>query len=172
MNQALQALFARRSVRKYKDREIPEAMIKDVLEATMAAPSAVAKDPWEFIVVRDKDMLGRIADGLPNGQMLRDAAVGLVICGDMDKAHDHQESYMLQDCSAAIENTLVAASMLGLGTCWLGVHPRQERVTHLRNLFGFPENVIPVSVIAMGWPAEQKEPRTRYDEDKLHWEQW
>lgn len=172
MNPALQCLFARRSIRTYKDREIPEDMIRDLLEAGMAAPSAVAKDPWHFIVVRDKGMLNSVADGLPNGQMLRDAAAGLVICGDIDKAHDNQESYMLQDCSAAIENILLASSMLGLGACWLGVHPRQERVVHIRNLFGLPENIIPLSAIAVGWPDEEKGPRTRYADAAVHWETW
>ena len=104
--------------------------------------------------------------------MLRDAALGIVVCGDLQRAHDQQLSYMLQDCSAAIENLLVAASALGLGACWLGVHPREERVGHIRSLLHIPESVIPVSAIAVGWPAESREPRTRYREDAVHHESW
>jgi nitroreductase len=147
-------------------------MVRDLLEAAMAAPSAVAKDPWEFIVVRNRELLSKIAEGLPNGAMLRDAALGMVVCGDLPRAHDRQLSYLLQDCSAAIENLLLAASALGLGACWLGVHPREERVKHIRSLLSIPDSVIPVAAIAIGWPAESPEPRTRYREAAVHHETW
>ena len=172
MNPMLGNIFTRRSIRAYKEDDIPDEMIKDLLEAAMAAPSAVAKDPWHFIVIQQKAGLAKIADGLPNGQMLRQAAVGIVVCGDIDKAHGQLESYMLQDCSAAIENILLAASQLGLGACWLGIHPREERIDYMRRLFDLPGNIIPISAIAAGWPTENSEPRTRYDENLVHTERW
>ena len=172
MNPALQFIFARRSVRKYQNKDIPEKMVKDLLEAAMAAPSAVAKDPWHFIVVRDAGMRKKVAEGLPNGKMLMDSPVGIVVCGDMEKAHDRQISYLLQDCGAAIENLLVAVSALGLGAVWLGVHPREERITHVRAIFGLPENIVPVSVIAVGWPLEKPVARTRYNAGAVHEEKW
>jgi len=170
--QKLDIIFGRRSVRVYRPGEIPPEMIRTLLEAAMAAPSAVAKDPWRFIVVRDRDRLREIAAGLPNGRMLADAAAGIVVCGDQEKAHDRQLSYLLQDCSAAIENLLLAAHALGLGACWLGVHPREQRVERLRKLLHIPGHVIPVSCIALGWPGETKEPRTRYNEDYVFHETW
>ncbi len=173
MNDELAILFARRSVRRYADRDVSEDIVRDILEAAMAAPSAVAKDPWRIIVVRDKDTLARIAEGLPNGKMLASAGVGLVVCGDLSAAHDNQLSYMLQDCSAAIENALLATAALGLGACWLGVHPREDRVAHLRTVLGIPEGVIPVSAIAIGWPDGPTPPaRTRFDAGKVHLERW
>ncbi|MCL4207216.1 MAG: nitroreductase family protein [Pirellulaceae bacterium] len=172
MNPRLHDLFSRRSVRQYQPREVPDQMVRDLLEAAMAAPSAVAKDPWAFVVVRDRNRLSQIAAGLPNGGMLRDAALGIVICGDLHRAHDGQLSYLLQDCSAAVENLLLAASALGLGACWLGVHPREDRVRHIRRLLNIPEPVIPVAAIAVGWPAESPAPRTRYREDAVHHETW
>jgi nitroreductase len=172
MNSRLDFLFARRSVRQYRQEDVSEDLIRDLLEAAMAAPSAVAKDPWEFLVVRRREMLARIAAGLPNGKMLEQAAVGLVVCGDLRRAHDGQLSYLLQDCSAAIENLLLAATALGLGACWLGVHPREDRVQHLRDLLQIPEPVLPVSVIAIGWPAESPDPRTRYRDSVVHRERW
>jgi nitroreductase len=172
MNAKLQCLFSRRSVRKYKNTPIPDTVIRDLLEAAMAAPSAVAKDPWHFIIVRDEAVLSKIAEGLPNGQMLRHAPIGIVVCGDIEKAHDHQESYMIQDCSAAIENLLVAAGILGLGGCWLGVHPRQERITHIRKLFGLQNQIVPLAVISLGYPDAPSAPRTRYQESVVHNEKW
>jgi len=172
MNPALQFIFARRSVRKFQNKDIAEGTVKDLLEAAMAAPSAVAKDPWHFIVVRDAGMRKKITEGLPNGQMLMDAPMGIVVCGDIEKAHDKQISYLLQDCSAAIENLLLAASTLGLGAVWMGVHPREERIAHLRGLFGLPEHIVPVSVVALGWPLEKPVARTRYSAGAVHAEKW
>ena len=172
MNPELEWIFSRRSVRKYQVRGIPEAMFKDLLEAGMAAPSAVAKDPWHFLVIQKSDTLQQLADILPNGQMLRRAPAAFVVVGDINRAHGRLESYMLQDLSAATENILLAANRLGLGGCWLGVHPRPDRMAGIRKLFSLPENIIPVCAIALGWPAEHPEPRTRYNGERVHLEQW
>ena len=172
MNSTLDYLFSRRSIRAYRQQDVADELVQDLLQAAMAAPSAVAKDPWAFVVVRNRGMLSRIAEGLPNGTMLRDAALGIVVCGDLQRAHDRQLSYLLQDCSAAIENLLLAANALSLGACWLGVHPREERVKHIRSLLNIPDPVIPVAAIAIGWPAESPAPRTRYREDAVHHETW
>jgi nitroreductase len=172
MNSKLDMIFKRRSVRQYQEKTIPDKIIEDILKAAMAAPSACAKDPWDFVVVKDWKMLEAIADGLPNGKMLGKANVGIVVCGDVDKAHDNQLSYLLQDCTASIENLLIAANILGIGACWLGVHPREERCEHIRNLLGIPDNIIPVAVISLGYPAEEKEARTRYSGEAVHLEKW
>lgn len=172
MNPALAPLFARRSVRQFQDRPVPDAVVRDVLEAAMAAPSANAKDPWEILVVRQPEMLAKIAAGLPNGRMLANAPLGFVVCGDLRRAHGQQLSYLLQDCSACMENLLLALSLLGLGGVWLGVHPRADRIAHLRGLFGLPEPVIPVGAIAAGYPAETPPPRTRFAETRVHRERW
>ena len=79
---------------------------------------------------------------------------------------------MLQDCSAAIENILLAAYKLGLGAVWLGVHPRAERVAHMRELFGLADPIVPISVLSIGWPGQELAPRTRFNENAVHWEQW
>ena len=172
MNPKLNEIFKRRSVRVYKEDIIRDELVKDILESAMSAPSAVAKDPWEFIVLRDKTRLAKVAEALPNGKMLADAPLGIIICGDISRAHGNELSYLLQDCSAAIENVLLACSMLGLGACWLGVHPRPERISHIKNLFKLPENIIPVSAIAIGYPAEEKTARTRYSDKYVHKEKW
>ena len=113
-----------------------------------------------------------IVEKLPYGKMLLEAPVGIVVCGDLKAAHDGQLSYMLQDCSAAIENLLLAAHSLGLGACWLGVHPREERINHIKAVLALPESVIPIAVIALGHPGEKKEPRTRYKTENVKFEKW
>ena len=121
----LSFIFGRRSIREYQDAPVSDELVTDLLRAAMAAPSACAKDPWRFVVVRKRATLNLIADALPNGKMLAHAPVGIAVCGDLGAAHAGELSYLLQDCSAAIENLLLAAHALGLGACWLGVHPRR-----------------------------------------------
>jgi nitroreductase len=168
----LEGILGRRSIRVFAAGEVSEETVRTLLEAAMAAPSAVARDPWRFVVVRDRALLKRIAEVLPNGQMIADAAVGIAVCGDLEAAHDRQLSYLLQDCSAAIENLLLAAHALGLGACWLGVHPREDRIRKVSDLLGLPRQVIPVACIALGQPGEQKEARTRYREAYVHRDRW
>ncbi|OGV33419.1 MAG: NADH dehydrogenase [Lentisphaerae bacterium GWF2_45_14] len=172
MDIRLDFIFRRRSIRQYREKEIASSIIKELLEAGMSAPSAMAKDPWHFIVIRNKETLKLVAAVLPNGKMLEKSDAGFVICGDISKAHGNELSYMLQDCSAAIENILLAAPALGLGACWLGVHPRQERIDGIRKIFGLPDNIIPVAAIALGYPDEEKAPSSRYAEASVHYEKW
>jgi nitroreductase len=172
MNNDLHFIFSRRSIRKYQDKSIPKEMLMDLLQAAMAAPSAVARDPWHFIIVQERETLEKLATILPHGRMLRRAAAGLVVCGDINRAHDQKESYMLQDLSAAVENILLASNILGLGSCWLGVHPREERMDGIKKLFTLPENIIPMCAISLGWPAESHEPRTRFRDECVHIENW
>lgn len=172
MNPILAPLFARRSVRKYLDKPVPAKIVQDVLEAAMAAPSANAKDPWEILVVQRRETLAQIAAALPYGKMLARAPLGFVICGDLQRANGQHLSYVLQDCSACIENLLLALSMLGLGAVWLGVHPREDRIGALRALFALPEQVVPVGVVAAGYPDEAHPPRTRFAAARAHHERW
>ena len=172
MNPELDLVFSRRSIRKYQDKEVSEEMITDLLEAAMAAPSARAKDPWHFIVVRSRETLVSIAAILLFGKMHRQAPAAFVVYGDINLTHGEELSYMLQDLSAAAENILISANILGLGSCWLGVHPREDRQAGVRELFGLPDHIIPMCTIAIGWPAEQPEARTRFQEERVHLEKW
>jgi len=170
VDEKLGFIFGRRSIRAYAPQAVSDEAVQKLLEAAMAAPSAAATDPWRFVVVRNRDMLLRIADALPYGKMVGSAALGMVVCGDLEAAHDHQLSYLLQDCSAAIENLLLCAHVLGLGACWLGVHPREQRVKDLQEILKLQVSVIPVACIEIGYPAETKEPRTRFNPDYVRFE--
>jgi nitroreductase len=170
IDEKLGFIFGRRSIRAYTPQAVSDENVQKLLEAAMAAPSAAATDPWRFVVVKNREMLSRIAEALPYGKMVGSAALGIVVCGDLEAAHDKQLSYLLQDCSAATENLLLCASILGLGACWLGVHPREQRVRSLQEILGLERSVIPVACIAIGYPAETKEPRTRFNPDYVRFE--
>lgn len=171
-NDRLQFILGRRSIRRYAAGDVGEAEVKQLLQAAMSAPSAVARDPWRFVVVRKKETLAAIAAALPNGGMLASSPLGIVVSGDLEAAHDRQLGYLLQDCSAAIENLLLAAHALELGACWLGVYPREDRVRKLKEILSLPASVLPIAAIAIGRPGESKEPRTRFNRDYVRWEKW
>jgi nitroreductase len=166
----LSFIFGRRSIRAYTGQPVSDEHVSKLLEAAMAAPSAAGCDPWRFVVVRNRGILSRISDALPFGKMLGSAALGIAVCGDLQAAHDHQLSYLLQDCSAAIENLLLCAHALGLGACWLAAHPREQRIKALQEILRLKPSVIPVACIAVGYPAEAKEPRSRFNADYVRFE--
>ncbi|WP_028585860.1 nitroreductase family protein [Desulfogranum mediterraneum] len=172
MNPALQFIFSRRSIRSFTEQAVSDELVEDLLQAAMAAPSAKKKDPWHFLVIRDRQRLRAMARIQPYGRMLRQAPLGILVCGDIELALDQELSFMLQDLSAAMENLLLAANVLGLGACWVGVHPRKERMSGLAELFGLPERIIPVAAVALGWPAKTAEARTRYNPARVHREEW
>src|SRR5262245_49687331 len=121
IDQKLGFILERRSIRIYAPGDVSQDAVLRLLEAAMAAPSAAAKFPWRFVIVRDRQTLARMVTALPHGEMLANAALGIAVCGDMEAVHDGQLSYLLQDCAAAIENLLLAAHIQGLGACWIGV---------------------------------------------------
>jgi nitroreductase len=167
---AIEAILTRRSIRKYTGEPVSEADVETIIRAACAAPSAGNQQPWRFVVITDRDQLDAAAETTPYGGMLRECAVALVVCADTrDLKH---ESMWQQDCSAATENALVAAHALGLGAVWLGFWPKMERVTPLKAALGLPEGIEPLSVIAIGHPAESKPPADRFSPDLVHRDRW
>jgi len=131
-NEPLDFIFGRRSIRVYSPGEVSEPVVTKLLEAAMAAPSAMTKDPWRFVLVKDKQTLSKLATLHPGAAMLSSAALAIVVCGDLDVAFDRQLSYLLQDCSAATENLLLAAHAQGLGACWVGIHPGEPLIKRVK----------------------------------------
>jgi nitroreductase len=164
----IQTIFDRRSIRKYTAEPVSEADIKTLLEAAMAAPSAANRKPWHFIVVTERQTLDKLAEAHPHGKMLFEATLCIAVCGDLTTS----ERFWVQDCSAATENLLLAATALSLGAVWLGVYPREDRIAAVRQVLGIPETIAPLNLISIGHPAEEKEPRTQYDEARVHRERW
>ena len=136
----------------------------------MAAPSAKNQQPWHFVVVRDRSLLVRMETFSPYSKMVGGAQVAIAVCGDASQAPSPY--YWAQDCSAATQNLLIAAHALGLGAVWLGAYPGEERVDRLRNLLALPEHVVPLAVIAIGYPAEDPGPVDRFDQQRIHFDTW
>jgi nitroreductase len=163
-------LFSRRSIRKYSDRQIAQADIDTILRAAMYAPSAVNKQPWHFIVTSDKALFDKVMEIHPNAKFLGDASHAILVCGDEKLQHD--DGYYLADCGAATQNILLAAHMLGIGSCWIGIYPRAKRMEHVSELFGLPPHVRPFSLVSLGYPAEEKRSPERFDRKKIHVDHW
>jgi len=165
-------ILGRRSIRVYSPEEVSAPAVTRLLEAAMAAPSAMTKDPWRFVVVRDKQTLAKLAALHPGAAMLASAAMAIVVCGDLDAAFERHISYLLQDCSAAIENLLLAAHALGLGACWVGIHPGEPLIKQVKELLSLPASFVPVAAVSLGQPGEQPPPRTRYNPAHVRAEKW
>jgi nitroreductase len=168
----LDFIFKRRSVRKFEDRPVEQEKLVQLLEAGMSAPSANNGQPWEFVVVTDPVLLEKVRQVAPYGKY--NCAAAIVVCGSVQKSNKPESSkcYWVQDCTAAVENILIAAPALDLGTVWIGTYPREERVKGLQDLLGIPEEVTPLAMVYVGYPAEHPSPRTQYKEERVHWNKY
>lgn len=166
----MEAILSRRSIRRYTQENVPEEVIQELLEAGMSAPSSGNQQPWQFIVIDDRKILDEIPKHHPYAQMLMEAPMAIAVCGDLHL--EKNKGMWVQDCSAATENILIAAHAKGLGAVWLGVYPREKRILALRQLLNIPEHVMPLSIVAIGYPREQKPPVNRFKKERIHYNQW
>ena len=167
MDERLDIIFSRRSIRAYTGQPLTEADIKSLLEAGMAAPSASNRKPWHFVVVTDPQKLQTLADRHPYGKMLHSAPLAIAVCGDPKIS-----SWWVQDCTAATENILIAAVALGLGGVWLGIHGDAKREHDAQEVLGIPGDVGVLSLLSLGYPGERKPARTQYDQGRVHADAW
>jgi len=136
----------------------------------MCAPSAGNEQPWQFVVIRDRQMLDSIPTAHPYAGPARQAPLVIVVCGDLNL--EKHPGFWVQDCSAATQNLLLAARASGLGSVWCGVYPNEERVGAIRELLGLPQHVVPLSLVIIGYPAESKGRQERFDAKRVHSERW
>ncbi len=167
MDERLQIIFSRRSIRQYTSEPVSEAELQSLLEAGMAAPSASNRKPWHFVVITDRSMLRALANAHPFGKMIASAAVGIAVCGDPAIS-----DWWVQDCTAATENILIAVAGMELGGVWLGCHGRPEREQAVRDVLGIPDRIGVLSLLSIGHPGEEKEARTQYDPLRVHRDRW
>lgn len=174
MNETIRNIMGRRSIRKYQDRPVDRETLDTILKAGAAAPSASNRQPWEFIVITSREMREKLAQAHPYARMLLQAPVCIIVCGNRERFYPEKElqDYWSQDCSAVTENILVAAQSLGLGTCWCGVYPRKERVQAVSGLLSLPDGIIPLNLIALGYPDEDPPVKDKWRAERVHWEGW
>ncbi len=165
-----EAIYTRRSIRKYEDKPVSEELVKELLGAAMMAPSAGNAQPWQFIVVDDREKLDAVPAINQYAVMAKKAQLGILVCGDLSL--EKYAGYWVQDCSAAIQNLLLATHAKGLGAVWTGIHPIEERVDGFKKLFNLPEQVIPLGFMVIGWPAQESKKKDRYKEERVHKNSW
>lgn len=162
-----EAMLKRRSIREFLDKEVPEELTEKLLRYAMSGPSACNKKPWEFYVIKSPE----IREKLRKSARYTDYASpqSIVVAGNTKRALPLQLSdFWIQDCSAAIENILLGAVSLGLGSCWCGLYPQKRAVKNVQEILGLGEHIIPLGLIHLGFPASAPEPRTQYDEKWVH----
>ena len=158
-----EGILTRRSIRKYqKNNRISKEDTEALLNMAMHAPSALNTQPWEFIVVDDQNVFNKIMAVHPYCSFLKDASLAIVVCGNLKE--QHKDNYWMGDCAAATENLLLGAHARGLGGCWCGIYPTEERMQAFHKLFGLPEYVQPFSLVVVGYPAEEPKQPERHKE--------
>ncbi len=168
--ECLESIMTRRSVRRFADEPVADETVEALLRAAMAAPSAGNQQAWRFVVVRDRETLRRLADASPYASMLPTAPLAVVVCAE--PAVEKHLGFWVQDCSAATQNLLLAAHALGLGAVWLGYYPARERVKGASEALSLPDGVVPMCVVPLGRPKEEKPPVDRYDPSYVHRDRW
>jgi len=164
------AILTRRSIRKYLDKEIPNGEINNLLKSAMYAPSAMNSQAWHFVVINQRKKLDEILKVISYAEMLKSAKAAILICGDLNL--EKNIDYIQQNCSAATQNLMLCAHGLGLGSCWIGVYPVKDIILGLQDLFKLPEYVVPISLVSLGYPAENPIAEDRFKTEKVHFNQW
>lgn len=159
---AIENIMTRTSIRQFKDQPVEQEKIDIMLKAAMAAPTAVNLQPWHFIVINDKKVIGQLAGGQPTN-----APLMIAVCGDTNKTtmpdgKGKLPDFWVQDVSAATENLLLAAHALELGAVWTGVYPIMERTAEVANVLNCPQNIVPLAVVRIGYPDEAPTPKDKF----------
>ena len=168
-NQVINNILTRVSVRQFTGEKISDEQVECLLRCAMAAPSAVNKQPWEFIVINDEALIKRLGEALPFSRCTNNPAVAIIPCGNMQRTLEKEPDYWIDDLSAATENILLAAHAMGLGAVWTGVHPGAERVKQVQEIVGLPEHIVPLCIIPVGVPAEQPEVKDKWNTERIHY---
>ena len=172
-NQAITNIMTRVSVREFTGEKITEAQLDTLLRAAMAAPSAINKQPWAFIVVTDEAKIAALGEALPYSRCSNKPAVAIIPCGDLSKAiPGEMANFWINDVSAATENLLLAAHAMGLGAVWTGLHPDMNRAKMVQEMLGLPEHIIPLCVVPVGVPAERPNIKDKYKPENIHYNAW
>ena len=161
----LEEIVKRRSIRKFTDQEVEEAKIEDLLRAAMSAPTARNTQSWRFLVVKNREALNSMVELQPYTGMMKTASCAIIVMGDREASQP--DEYLYVDAAAAIENMLLEAVHLNLGTCWCAIAPDESRMSAFRSAFDLPEAWLPVAVVAVGYAAEQKGMKDTFKPERI-----
>ncbi len=163
----LEALQKRRSVRRFTEEAVSKKDIDILMHAAMSGPSACNARPWDFYVVESKTVLQNLHKATKYSDI--SAPLAIVVCGNLSHALPAPlTDFWVQDCSAATENILLAATGIGLGAVWCGIYPNRDAMENVKKTLGLPEENIPLNIIHVGHPHQFPEPRDQYDEKHVH----
>ena len=163
--------MSRASCRVFQHKEVEKETIETLLRAAMAAPSALNAQPWHFIVIHDQGQLSSLSVASPYTGLLADAPLAIAVCGDITKKAPGDEGiYWSQDACAATENILLAAHAMGLGATWTGSYPIEARYKLAQKVLSLPDNLIPVSIIAIGYPAVTVAPKDKWNPNNVSYQ--
>ena len=172
-NKAIDNIMTRVSVREFTGEKISAEQIDTLLRAAMAAPSAINKQPWAFIVVTDEQIISCLGEALPYSRCSNHPACAIIPCGDLSKAIEGEMgAFWINDVSAATENLLLAAHAMGLGAVWTGLHPDIKRAALVQEMLGLPEHIVPLCVVPVGIPAENPAVKDKYIPANIHYNGW
>lgn len=161
-------ILKRTSIRSYENKPVEKEKIEKLLRAGMAAPTAMNKQPWHFVVVTNKGQLQKLSEANPHAAMAAKAPLAIVVCGDMNKAAEgNAREFWIQDCSAATENILLAATGMGLGAVWTGTYPSKERCADVAKVLGLPVSLIPLNTIVIGYPNADVSPKDKWNAENI-----
>jgi len=167
----MNSIFIRRSIRRFEDRPVEPEKIERLLRAAMQAPSGMNTQPWEFIVVQDPEKRLAISQMSEYAGMCRYAPCLIITLANMDYTAEHG-SWWVQDMAACTQNILLQAVEEGLGAVWLGFYPIESRIQKMRKFFNLPENIVPYSVVALGYSQRENKFIDRFKPERVHYEGW
>jgi nitroreductase len=165
-----ETILSRRSIRQFTTRSVQQEMQEKILRAAMQAPSARNTQSWQFVVIDDREILKKISKFHPYADMLREAPLAIAVCGDCRL--EGSVDYLALNCAAATENILLVSHFFGFGAVWLGIYPREQRIENLSILLNLPDDIIPISLVAIGHPKETRQSADRFSPDKIHYNHW
>jgi nitroreductase len=168
MDDLLDLMYTRRSVREYTDEPVSDEQVETMLKAAMAAPSADDLQPWHFVVVSKRKVLDKLAAVHKYAYMLEQAPVAIVVCGDQEVSERH----WVEDTCTATQNLLLAATALGLGGVWISLYPKKKYQKYVRDILDIPDHVGVLCIVALGHAAEKKKARTQYNPKRVHHDEW
>lgn len=166
----MEVVSTRRSIRSFQEKTVSDELLENVVRAGMMAPSAGNQQPWEFVIIREKERLAKIPGFHPYAKMAENAPAAIVLCGAPEGIK--YPTFWPQDCSAAAQNMLLAARDCGLGSVWAGIYPEESRMKGFRELCGIPQEVVPFALIVLGWPNQEFKEKVRFKPERIRYEQW